>query len=70
MLRSGCYLTQDLGKYQRVSPLGGRRDPSESLRLENALEGWATVLSRPEPELAILGRGKRDLPYDADLPVP
>ncbi len=70
VLRSGCYLTQDLGMYQRVSPLDGRRDPSESLRLENALEGWARVLSRPEPGLAILGAGKRDLPYDADLPVP
>jgi D-serine dehydratase len=70
VLRSGCYVTQDLGKYQRVSPLDGRRDPSESLHLENALEGWARVLSRPEPELAILGTGKRDLPYDADLPVP
>ncbi len=70
VLRSGCYLTQDLGKYQRVSPLDGRRDPSETLHLDNALEGWARVLSRPEPELAILGTGKRDLPYDADLPVP
>jgi D-serine dehydratase len=36
----------------------------------NALEGWATVLSRPEPGLAILGAGKRDLPYDAGLPTP
>lgn len=70
MLRSGCYLTQDLGKYQRVSPLDGRRDTSESLYLENALEGWARVLSRPERGLAILGAGKRDLPYDANLPVP
>lgn len=70
ILRSGCYLTQDLGKYQRVSPLDGRKDPNETLHLENALEGWARVLSRPEADLAILGTGKRDLPFDADLPVP
>jgi D-serine deaminase-like pyridoxal phosphate-dependent protein len=27
------------------------------------------VLSRPEPGRAILGAGRRDLSYDADLPV-
>jgi D-serine deaminase-like pyridoxal phosphate-dependent protein len=28
------------------------------------------VLSRPEPELALLLMGKRDVPYDIDLPSP
>ena len=70
VLRSGCYLTHDLGTYQHVSPLDGRREPHEALRLENALEGWARVLSRPEAHLAILGTGKRDLPYDLELPTP
>jgi len=28
------------------------------------------VLSRPEPGLALLGFGKRDVPFDIDLPVP
>ena len=28
------------------------------------------VLSRPEPELAILGFGKRDVAYDDGLPIP
>jgi D-serine dehydratase len=70
ILRSGCYVTHDLDHYQLVSPLDGRRTASESLHLENALEGWATVLSRPEPGLAILGAGKRDLPYDVSLPTP
>jgi D-serine dehydratase len=70
ILRSGCYVTHDLDHYQLVSPLDGRRAASESLHLENALEGWATVLSRPEPGLAILGAGKRDLPYDVSLPTP
>ncbi len=70
IVRSGCYLTHDLGKYHRMSPLDGRREADEPLHLENALHGWARVLSRPEPELAILGTGKRDLPYDLSLPVP
>jgi D-serine dehydratase len=35
-----------------------------------AFEVWAYVQSRPEPEKAILTVGKRDISYDADLPVP
>jgi D-serine dehydratase len=70
VLRSGCYITHDQGKYHVQSPLDGRRSANEVLHLENALEGWATVLSRPEPGLAILGTGKRDLPYDVGLPIP
>ena len=35
-----------------------------------ALEAWSSVLSQPEPGLAILGMGKRDVPFDIDLPVP
>jgi D-serine deaminase-like pyridoxal phosphate-dependent protein len=31
---------------------------------------WAVVLSRPEPNLAIVGFGKRDAAYDRGLPVP
>jgi D-serine deaminase-like pyridoxal phosphate-dependent protein len=60
VLRSGCYLTHDDGLYRRVSPLG---------ELRPALELWARVLSCPEPGLAIAGFGKRDAPYDIDLPV-
>jgi D-serine deaminase-like pyridoxal phosphate-dependent protein len=60
VLRSGCYLTHDDGLYHRVSPLG---------ELRPALELWARVLSCPEPGLAIAGFGKRDAPYDFDLPV-
>lgn len=70
LLRSGCYLTHDEGRYRDVSPLGARRVLDEPLYLDNALEGWASVLSRPEPDLAILGTGKRDLPYDLGLPTP
>ncbi len=70
VLRSGCYLTHDRGGYERVSPLDGRAGPLEELTLRNALVGWAAVLSQPEPGVAIVGAGKRDLPYDAGLPVP
>jgi D-serine dehydratase len=60
VLRSGCYLTHDDGLYARASPLSALRP---------ALELWARVLSCPEPGLAIAGFGKRDAPYDIDLPV-
>ena len=31
---------------------------------------WAEVLSAPEPGLAIVGMGKRDVSFDLGLPVP
>jgi D-serine deaminase-like pyridoxal phosphate-dependent protein len=68
VLRSGCYLTHDHGFYDRSSPFG--TDGAAPERLQPALEAWAVVLSRPEPELAIVGMGKRDVPHDIDLPVP
>ena len=68
VLRSGCYVTHDSGFYERLSPLGARSADGE--RLRPALEAWGAVLSRPEPGLAIVGLGKRDVPYDIELPVP
>jgi D-serine dehydratase len=61
VVRSGCYLTHDHGHYRRVSPLP---------QLQPAFRLWAEVLSAPEPGLAIAGFGKRDAPFDIDLPVP
>ncbi len=69
ILRSGCYLTHDHGLYAGVSPFDGRTQPNGP-HLIPALEVWGVVLSRPEPDLAIVGFGKRDVPYDAGLPVP
>lgn len=69
VLRSGCYVSHDAGLYERSSPLGSRA-PVGVARLENALEVWGAVLSRPEPSLALVGLGKRDVSYDVDLPVP
>lgn len=65
ILRSGCYLTHDHGLYARTSPFAGC-DPAPL----PALEVWTEVLSRPEPDLAILGAGRRDVSADADLPLP
>lgn len=68
VLRSGCYVTHDDGHYERLSPFGSRG--GEESRLRPALEVWGAVLSAPEPGLAIVGFGKRDVPYDLDLPTP
>jgi D-serine deaminase-like pyridoxal phosphate-dependent protein len=67
LLRSGAVITHDDGTY--ASTGGFTRVPREG-SLTAALEVWAQVLSAPEPDLAILGAGKRDLPYDWGLPVP
>jgi D-serine dehydratase len=68
VLRAGCYVTQDGGFYDRLSPLAGRA--AGSPRLHNALEVWGLVQSRPQPDLAVVGFGKRDVPLDLGLPTP
>ena len=67
VLRSGCYLTHDHGIYRRTSPLDGRGSPTGP-RLQPAFELLASVLSRPEPTLVIVGFGRRDVPFDDQLP--
>jgi len=65
ILRSGCYLIHDHGKYDRVSPLnrvGGER-------FRPALSVWSTVLSRPEPDRLVIDMGRRDVANDAGAPV-
>jgi D-serine deaminase-like pyridoxal phosphate-dependent protein len=62
ILRSGAYLTHDDGLYARTSPLRAALQP--------ALQVWAQVVSRPEPGLAVLTMGRRDVAFDQDLPVP
>jgi D-serine dehydratase len=68
VLRSGCYLTHDHGIYRRTSPFDGRGSPTGP-RLRPAFELLANVLSRPEPTLVIVGFGRRDVPFDDQLPV-
>lgn len=70
VLRSGCYLTHDHGDYAAAfsDPTGWR--PGEQPALRAAMELWAVVASRPEPDLAIIGFGRRDASFDAGMPVP
>ena len=60
ILRSGAYQLHDEGFYRGITPLPG---------LRSAMHGWARVVSRPTNDLAILDGGKRDFPYDLDLPT-
>ena len=61
VLRSGAYLTHDDGHYRHLSPLGEHpRTPGPGL--VSALHGWVRVSSQPEPGLALVDGGKRDLP--------
>lgn len=69
VLRSGCYVTHDHGNYRRFLQLVQQREGlDESLR--PALEVWAMVQSVPEPGLALLTCGRRDISYDLEMPIP
>ncbi|HKX41742.1 MAG TPA: alanine racemase [Burkholderiaceae bacterium] len=69
LLRSGCYVTHDHGNYSRMlAAVAQRCDCGETLR--PALEVWATVQSCPEPGLAIVAVGRRDLSFDIEMPIP
>ena len=68
LIRAGAYVTHDDAEYEEFSPLAGRSPGAP--RLEQALELWAAVLSRPEPGLAILNFGKRDAAHDRGFPIP
>ncbi|PPK70828.1 alanine racemase [Actinokineospora auranticolor] len=70
VLRSGAYITHDDGFYRGISPLGERSRLGSVPPLRSALRAWAQVTSCPEPGLALLAVGKRDVPYDIDLPEP
>lgn len=68
VLRSGAFQLHDDVHYAQGSPFTDSADESE--RFRPALAVWSRVLSRPEHGLAILDAGRRDLPFDLDLPVP
>ena len=67
VLRSGAYVTHDDGHYRHLSPLG-EHPRTVGPGLVSALHGWVRVCSQPESGLALVDGGKRDLPYDLDLP--
>jgi D-serine deaminase-like pyridoxal phosphate-dependent protein len=60
ILRSGAYVSHDHGHYAHLSPFA----------LQPAFRVWGAVVSTPEPGLAFLNLGKRDVSYDLDLPTP
>jgi D-serine dehydratase len=75
VLRSGCYITHDHGFYAAaLDRLRERSAGSDSVFVSNtfqpALELWTTVQSLPEPGLAIVALGKRDVSFDLGLPLP
>jgi D-serine deaminase-like pyridoxal phosphate-dependent protein len=61
VLRSGSYITFDHGLYAETSSLAAQLRP--------AMEVWCQVLSMPEPGLAVVGAGRRDVSFDAGLPI-
>lgn len=67
VIRSGSYLSHDDGLYARIAAFA---QPGAAHTLQPALELWGRVLSRPEPTLAFLDFGRRDAPFDQDLPTP
>jgi D-serine dehydratase len=67
VVRSGCYVVHDHGSYANASPLSGPGHVGPGL--VGALEVWADVLSVPEPGLALVGLGRRDVSDDLGLPV-
>jgi D-serine dehydratase len=70
VLRSGAYVTHDHGRYAGVTPGGADQPDRTGPTLVPAFELWAHVLSRPEPGLAVLSAGRRDVAFDAGLPLP
>ncbi|MBT2503470.1 alanine racemase [Curtobacterium sp. ISL-83] len=66
VLRSGASLTHDDGFYAERTPFGRR--PAEGALLP-AIEVWGRVTSCPEPGLALVAVGKRDISFDEGLPV-
>ncbi|MFJ4221058.1 alanine racemase [Curtobacterium luteum] len=66
LLRSGASLTHDDGFYAERTPFA--RHPEEG-RLEPAIRVWGRVTSTPEPGLALVAVGKRDISFDEGLPV-
>lgn len=68
LLRSGCYVTHDQGTYKRMMSAVAARTGCGT-GLQAAMEVWVRVQSCPEPGLAVLAVGKRDLSYDWEMPV-
>ena len=62
VLRSGCYLVHDHGHYAALGP--STRPGWAYTPFRGALEIGATVVSRPQADLALLNIGQRDIGSD------
>ncbi len=69
VLRSGCYVTHDHGRYANFLQLVEQREGLQG-SLRPAIEIWAMVQSVPEPGLALLSAGRRDVSFDQRMPLP
>ena len=73
LIRPGCYLSHDSGIYDEFQKELVERDAIAKTidsDLESAIEVLTYVQSIPEPGLAILTMGKRDVSFDSGLPNP
>lgn len=77
IIRPGCYAIHDTGIYlDAQNKVMQRAENNQGAAcdlggdLESALELWAYVISRPEPTKLVVGFGKRDVAFDAGLPIP
>lgn len=68
VLRPGCYVVHDHGLYREAQCEVLARRPDLAEGLAPALEVFAHVQSLPEPGLAIVALGKRDIGHDR-LPI-
>jgi len=66
IVRPGAYVLHDHDHYRDLTPAATREGPS----LTPATTLWGRVVSTPEPGLALLDVGKRDVAYDLGLPTP
>jgi D-serine dehydratase len=73
VLRSGCYLTSDDGIYRTAAAQILERSTLVRQISDTplpAIEVWSYVQSRPEPDRVVLTMGRRDVSFDAGLPIP
>lgn len=70
LLRPGCYVVHDHRSYRDAMAEVKARHPELEGELQPALAVFAHVQSLPEPGLAVVAMGKRDISCDPDLPIP
>ena len=64
IVRSGGYIIHDDGMYRVTTP--STRDAGP--QFTPSMHVWSRVISIPEPGIALLDAGRRDVPYDVGLP--